>query len=296
MIEIGTIAEPSVEVVTWDVTLLLHGTFNITVNGESSNAGDGTNTAEVVVTDVGVTKIGGPYEPKMQGGFVALQVGAQFNNETLYNIGESIFLPIQAEYVDTEEPAYNASIQVGEYGLAVVDETGAGYIVITYFDPGTIQVPISLSYDKQSGITDGTSSLTLTLTFTSLEVCDANVSTTVSEAGAYVTFRGRICYSHNNMAVAGATVALDGELKATTDANGYYTFTHTETEFGTANHTVTATADGDNRITFCTLSQTFTIDWVGFWNPVTMAVSIGAIIGVVFVVIVIARRLRKPAT
>ncbi len=295
-IGIGTIAEPSVEVVEWDVTLLLHGTFNITVNGESSNAGVGTNTAEVIVTDVGVTKIGGPYEPTAEGGFVALQVGAQFNNESLYNIGESIFLPIQAEYVDTEQPAYNASIQVGDYGLAVIDETGTGYIVITYLDPGTIEVPISLSYDKQSGITDGSSTLNLSLTFTSLEVCDANVSTTISEAGAFVTFKGRICYSHNGMPVSGASVALDGDLKGVTDENGYYTFTHTETLIGPVNHTVTATTDGDSRITFCTQSYTVSIDWVGFWNPVTMAVGIGAIVGAVIVVVVVARRLRKPST
>ncbi|MFW9848280.1 MAG: hypothetical protein ACFFF4_04025 [Candidatus Thorarchaeota archaeon] len=292
-IPVGTIPEPSVEVVNWDVTLLLHGTFDITVSGDSINAGEGTNTAEVVVTDVGVTKIGGPYDLKMQHGLIALQVGAEFNNETLYNIGENVFLPIQAEYVDTQEPAYNASLQVGDKGLAVIDGEGVGFIIFTSMEPGTIDVPRSLNYDKMSGITDGVSGLNLSLTFTSLEVRDANVSTTVSEAGAYVTFNGRVYYSHNNMPVAGASVALDGEVKAVTDSNGYYTFTHTETTLGETNHTVTATTDADNRITFCTQSQTFTIEWVGFWNPVTMALAGGAIIGAVIVVIVVVFRLKK---
>ncbi|MFW9956252.1 MAG: hypothetical protein ACFFD3_17030 [Candidatus Thorarchaeota archaeon] len=292
-IPIGTIPEPSVEVVTWDVTLLLHGTFEITVSGDSINAGEGENTAEVAVTDVGVTKIGGPYQPKLQHGLIALQVGYDFNNETLYNLGENVFLPIQAEYIDTQQPAYNASLQIGDIGLAVVDDEGVGYIVFTHLEPGTIEVPISLSYDKKSGITDGVSGLNLSLTFTSLEVRNANVSTSVSEVGSYVTFKGRVFYSHNDMPVAGASVALDGEAKAVTDSNGYYTFTHTEIALGEVNHTVTANSDADNRITFCSLSQTFSVDWVGFWNPVTMALAGGAIIGVVIVVIVVVMRLRK---
>ncbi|MFW9845891.1 MAG: hypothetical protein ACFFD6_04035, partial [Candidatus Thorarchaeota archaeon] len=259
--------------------------------GVSSNAGDQTTKAPVVVTDLGVTKVGGP--DGAAGTFVALHVLSQDLEDVLYNIGEGVLIPVEALYEDTQEPAYNASIQFGEHGVSIIDNSGYAYALLTSMDPGTHDIPITICYDKQSGITEGTRNITLSLTFSSLEVREASVSHTSSVVGDTVTFDGRVYYSHNGLPVAGATVALDGELKATADADGYFTFAHTENEAGAANHTITATADGNNRITFCSLSQVIEIEWTEFWTPVTMAIAIGAIAGVVVVILVVFKWIRK---
>jgi hypothetical protein len=279
-----------VEVVTWDITLLLYGIFNITIDGESRNAGIQSNLAAVEVTDLGVSKLEEPSESS--GRFVALQA---YVVDRLYNLGEGAVLPIEAIYTDSEEPAYNASIQVGDYGIAVVNGTGLGFIAVTSFNPGTVEIPISIKYDKKSGITNGTSNITVTVTFTSMEIIQANVSDTVAQAGQPVTFAGRVVYSHNNAPVSGGTITLDGELKTTTNEAGYFSFTHTESTPGVMNHTINATADGLNQIWVCSLTRTFEVEWVGLLTPMTTMILIGSGVAVVVVVsIVILRMKRSP--
>ncbi|MGY5880784.1 MAG: hypothetical protein RTV31_11065 [Candidatus Thorarchaeota archaeon] len=296
-IHLGCIRNPGTAVVTWDLYLLRYGDYEITITGNSTNAGSQTNTAGVTVTDLGVEKI--PWDSDdgltafkvSSAGYFALQVPDELT-ETLYNIGEQVVIPVEAQYAHTNGSAYNASIQVGDYGTAVVNASGVGYAVVTEWEPGIKEIPISIRYDKQSGITDGTSNLTLTMTFSSLEIVQANVSTNLGQTGQQVTFQGLVCYGHDGSPIAGATVALNGVVKTVTDANGHFTFEHSEATPGIVDYEIAATSDGENRIIMASLNQTIQVEWVEFWTPTTTLLFVGGTTALVVVLIVGFRRLK----
>jgi hypothetical protein len=296
-IQLGSIGDPGTALVTWEIYLLRYGDYEVTITGNSTNAGSQINTASLTVTDLGVEKIpldsnGGPLAFKASNkGFIALQV-PDILTETLYNIGEQITIPIEALYSHSNESAYNASIQVGEYGTAVVNGSGLGYAIISDWDPGVKEIPISIRYDKVSGITSGTSNITLFMTFSSLEVVQVNVSVNQAQLGQQVTFQGQVCYGHDGSSVAGAMVTLDGELKTVADENGFFTFEHTETEAGIIDYEISAIADGNNHIVMPSLNQTIQVEWIEFWTPITVLLFLGGAAAVVVVLSLGFRRLR----
>ncbi len=284
-IDIGTIAQPSGIVMDWIVTPLAYGEFNIGVIAESENAGTQTNNATVMVTDVGVTKL-----RESDIGFVALSLAQ--DPIDLYNLGETVWLPIEAEY-HNGDPAINASIKVGAMGTAVVNEYGVAYIGVSSIAPGTIEIPIYIRYDKKTGITSGTDNLTVSLTFTGLEVYDVTSSAAISFTGEPITMSGYVRYAHDHSIVPSATVSLDGNPVAITDEAGFFQFQHTEGNPGLTNYTITADADADHRIVVCALSQQVQVEWMPFWTPITIGIAIVSVAAVVVVVTIIALKKKK---
>jgi hypothetical protein len=284
-ISIGAIPEPGAVIVNWIVTPIAYGEFNIGVVTVSENAGTDTNNATVAVTDLGVTKVAEPTP-----GFVALSL-AQVQ-EDLYNLGSTVWLPIEAKYY-TGAPAINASVKVGDMGTAVVNELGVARIGVSSIEPGTVEIPIYIRYDKTTGITSGTENITIELTFTGLEVYDVTSSSTSSFTGEPVTMSGYVRYAHDGSIVPRATVCLDGYPVALTDETGFFQFQHNEAEPGLINYTITAEADANHRIVVCALSQQVQVEWSPFWTPVTMGIAIGSVAAVVVVIVVIAFKKKK---
>ena len=169
-------------------------------------------------------------------------------------------------------------------GTTVINGSGVAYIGVTSIDPGTVDIPIYIRYDKKTGITSGTESITVELTFTGLEVYDASCSATIASSGEPITFSGKVRYAHDHSLLAGATVCLNGEPMALTDAEGNFVFQFTEATAGLKNYTLTAIADADHRITVSALSQEFQVEWSAFWTPVTMAVVAGSVVAIVVVI------------
>jgi hypothetical protein len=286
-IEIGSISVPGAVIVDWVISPLAYGEFTIGVSVQSTNAGNQTTDATVAVTDLGVTELS---EPSL--GFVALSLAQQLLE--LYNLGEAVYLPIEAEYYNGD-PAVNASIKVGGMGTVIVDETGVGRIGITSDDPGTVEIPIYIRYDKNTGKTTGTENITIELTFTGLEVYDVTSSSASSFTGEPVTMSGYVRYAHDHSIVPSATVSLDGNPVAITDEAGFFQFQHTENNPGLMNHTITADADADHRIVVCALSQQVQIEWMAFWTPVTIGIAIVSVAAVVVIVTVIVFKKKKIA-
>ena len=108
--------------------------------------------------------------------------------------------------------------------LAIVGTDGEAYLALTEYDVGTYEIPISLRYDKRTGITDGTSNLTTYATFTGLELFNCSVNSESAALGTGVLFSGYVRYAHDQSLVSHATIALNGEAIALADENGYFEF------------------------------------------------------------------------
>ena len=284
-IAVGSISSPGARIVTWNVTPLAYGVFQIEIEGTSSNAGIQSANASLSVTDLGVTKL---EENPM--GYTALSLAEE--TEDLYNLGETVWLPIEAEYYNGD-PAINATIKVGDIGSAIVNDSGYAYIGVTSVDPETIDIPIYIRYDKKSGITSGTNNISVSLTFTGLEVYDITCSANETYTGEPVTFSGYVRYAHDHSIVPEASVAIDGVVKTLTDEIGFFTFQYTQSSTGLWNHTITAESDSEQRITICALSQVVQINWLEFWTPLTMGLVIGSGAIIVSVVSIILWKFGK---
>jgi hypothetical protein len=293
-IAVGDLPSPSTSIVNWNLTLLVYGEFEITVYGNSTNAGTSQVNATVVVTDLGVSKAG--WESVKA---VRLYQTTSIEDR-LYNVGEPVLIPIRVAYMDNT-PAVNASVKFGDYGTGLVNASGYTEIIITSYEPGTIEIPVTIRYDKRTGISTSLNTTTVSLTFTSLEVYGVSSSSAVGSTGFPITFSGRVRYSHNQSNVPFAIVSFNGLFNVSTDAFGNFAFSYTEQIPITENYTITALSDASNRISVCTQEQVIQIQWLPFWTPIT----IGAVAGLIIIVIVVAvfvflrirrRRTPKPHT
>jgi len=287
--EIGTIPEPSVVIASWNISLEIspYGEFVVAVDGDSENAGSASINATVVVTDLGVTRI----KEEETASAVSLSV-ARGIQDKLYTIGEDVILPIRVDYYDGT-PAINASVQVGGFGTAIVNGLGYAYMPVTVFEPGTVEIPIYLRYDKWSGITKGTRNITVTLTFTSLEVYDVTASSSVSFVGQPVVITGKVRYRHDHSPAAGAIVSVNGLFNVTADESGVFSFSVTEVVAASTNYTLVAYIDGSNKVILPTLWQTVTIHWISLLNPYTVIlVSVTVTAVIVGIAVLWWRRMR----
>jgi len=290
-IQVGDITEPGVQVVTWNITLLAYGEYDLTVSGNSTNAGSHSATATVLVTDLGVTGVG-ENEGEPTFGFIL----AQDSFDEMYNVGDGVVIPIRVEYYQgnyTGAVAYNASVQIGDYGLAAVNGSGYAYTAISEFDPGTYEIPIFFRYDKESGITYSIDNMSISLTFTSLEVFDVSTSATSAVAGEPITIQGSVRYSHDHSPVTSAVVHMNDILVVTTDETGMFSFQYTEQETGAMNYTLIALSDESGLIWMPTAWETIEITWTSFWSPLTIGIVVGGLGAVVIVVVLGVFRYRR---
>lgn len=291
---VGEIRKPGVKVVNWEVSYIstadpaiLYGTYELTIEGSSSNAGSHSNMADIIVTDLGVSKVG--WEGISPSIFILAQ---EQSTDELFSVGLGVQIPIRVEYYDGT-PAINASVNLGQYSRAVVNASGYAYGTIIENDVGTVQVPVSLEYDKNTGIRSGHSSQTLDLTFTSLEVFDVDVSSPSVIVGQSVVISGNVRYMHNQTLARNARVSFGGLVDGFTDESGRFQLVYTGDVIETENYTVFAFLDSEERFFLPVSFEVVEIEWISFWNPLTIILFSASLIGIGAIVCGVAIRYRK---
>ncbi len=299
------IGEPDemVELTSWSITMLptgdpsiLYGSYDLTAEVTSENAGTDSTLGRVVVTDLGVSKI---QTTESEPSLFSLKILAQGTGEQVYSVAYPVLVPVQVEYANGDI-AYNASVTVGNHGTVSVNESGYAYIQVTEYEPGTYDIPVYVEYDKNSGITTSSQNMTLSLTFSGVEVYDLSPTKGFATAGEQITISGKLRYAHDGSPVQNGIAAIAGvfngilEIKTTVaDENGEFILTISEGAFGVSNYTVFGYLEGQQIFLPVNL-ETISVEWSGFWNVQTIAVTVGLLgASVVLLLIFMRRRLGK---
>ncbi|MBD3408464.1 MAG: hypothetical protein GF411_20240 [Candidatus Lokiarchaeota archaeon] len=293
--------DENVELTSWSISMIpsddpsiLYGTYELTAVVTSDNAGTDSTMGNVVVTDLGVSKIQGTESEPLREGFKMKLLDESIEYQ-VHSIALPVLLPIQAQYANGDI-AYNASVTVGTHGTVAVNESGYAYIQVTEMEPGTYNIPISVSYDKNSGISSSVQNKTVSLTFTGIEVYELSTTSTTGVAGQPLTITGKLRFAHDESpaahAIVGAGGLFDGILQVKntlSDENGEFSITLTESLMGTSNYTIFGYIE-DTRVFMPVNFETITVEWDGFWNVQTILMTFGLLGASTVLILFLARR------